>query len=139
VRTVRLVCLALLVLLTAACDGAGAPSARAAAGAPAATEEVRALVEQYGRGSGDKDEAGSAFYDLGPRAAPALLEIARDPATDEYALESIMFIASMYVREPEIFDALRTRAQALPDAAERDMRVRLIDGMRNAPGLPYPR
>jgi hypothetical protein len=43
------------------------------------------------------------------------------------------------VKDPQIFEALRTRAQALPDPQERELRLKLIQGLSTTPGLPYPR
>ena len=126
-RAVKSFVPALLFVLVAACGGADASSARTAA--PAPTDEVRALVVQYGLGGGEKDVAGEAFYNLDRRAVPGLLEVARDPATSHDDLETIIFIASTYVPDPEIFDALRTRAQAMPDPADRELRIRLIDAL----------
>lgn len=139
---------ALLVLPFASCRGADASAgtseraaaARDATSGPAApTEEVRALVRQFGRGGGDKDVAGEAFYDLAQRAAPGLLEVVKDPATPAYDLASVVFIANVYVREPEIFQALRMRAPSVRDPEERRELTALIEGLSVAPGLPYPR
>jgi hypothetical protein len=33
------------------------------------------------------------------------------------------------VPDPQIFDALRARAQAMPDPADRELRLRLIDAL----------
>jgi hypothetical protein len=133
---------AVLALLMAACGDGNADAAKPGSmetGTPASGEEVAALVRQFGLGGGEKDVAGEAFYDLAQRAAPGLLEIARDPATSADDLESVLFIASVYVKDPQIFEALRTRAQALPDPEERELRLQLIQGLSTTPGLPYPR
>jgi broad specificity phosphatase PhoE len=83
--------------------------------------------------------AGEAFYHLAQRATPGLLEIVRDPATNEGYLEIVLLIASVYVKDPEILEALRTRAQALPDPEERKLRLEVIQSLSTTPGFPYPR
>lgn len=133
---------AVLALLIAACGGGDSSAAKPGSmetGTPASREEVAALVRQFGLGGGDKDVAGEAFYNLAQRAAPGLLEIARDPATSPDDLDSVLLIASTYVKDPQILEALRTRAQALPDPEERELRLKLIQALSTTPGLPYPR
>ncbi|HEX6373844.1 MAG TPA: hypothetical protein VF006_33255 [Longimicrobium sp.] len=134
--------LAVMFILAACGGGADASAAKPGSietGTPASREEVAALVQQFGLGGGEKDVAGEAFYDLAQRAAPGLLEIARDPSTRADELETVLFISSMYVKDPEIFAALRTRAQAIPDPEERELRLKLVDALSTTPGLPYPR
>lgn len=138
-RILKLLAAASLLAFTPACGGAEASADVQAAEAPAPVEEVRALVRQFGMGGGEKDVAGEQFYTLAQRAAPGLLEITRDPASSVDDLQSVLFIASVYVNDPAIFQALRTRAQDLPDRAERQELTALIDGLASTPGLPYPR
>lgn len=40
--------------------------------------------------------------------------------------------------DPQIFQTLRTRAEALLAGEERDLRLQLIQGLSTTPGLPYP-
>lgn len=99
-----------VMLILASCQGSDASAVKvsvATPGAPASKDEIAALVQQFGLGGGEKDVAGEAFHNLAQRAAPGLLEIARDPATNVNDLETILFIASVYVPEPEIFQTLR--------------------------------
>jgi hypothetical protein len=141
-RLLRFFAKILVMFILAACgdgDASAAKPGSVANGPAASREEVAALVQQFGLGGGEKDVAGEAFYDLAQRAAPALLEIARDPATSADDLESVLFIASVYVKDPQIFEVLRTRAQALPDPEERELRLQLIQGLSTTPGLLYPR
>jgi hypothetical protein len=124
-------------LFAAGACGSTAPEGKGGPGAAASVPEVRALVQQFGEGGGDKDEAGEALYNLGDRARPALLEIVRDPATPLHELDSIIFITSLYVNSsPELIAALRTRAAAIPDAEERIVRLGLIDGMESGELTP---
>lgn len=131
---------AALLVVTAACGGADASAGRAAgAGGNASTEQVRALVAHFALGGGDKDEAGAEFYDLAQRAVPGLVEMVNDPATDVGELSTILFIASIYVPDPAVMQALRTRAQALPDRADREDLTKMMNALAGTPSLPYPR
>jgi hypothetical protein len=136
-RIHRLLAAALLVVTTA-CGGADA-SAGEAAGGTASTEQVRALVAQFALGGGDKDEAGAEFYDLAQRAVPGLVEMVNDPATDVGELGTILFIASIYVPDPAVLQALRARAGALPDRADREDLTKMMNALAGTPALPYPR
>ena len=95
-------------------------------------EEVRALVAQYGQGGGDKDVAGERFHDLGPRAAPGLRQMVEDRATSIDDLQTILFITQVYVPDPELSAALRTRFASLPDREDREMLLGLMDQMEAA-------
>jgi hypothetical protein len=134
-RFVATVCVAAAL---SSCGGTDASQDGAVADA-ASVEEVRALVEQFGRGGGDKDVAGERFYELAQRAVPALRQIIEDPATSTYDLESILFIVSLNVPDPQLFAALRARAETVTDPQERQLRLGLIEAMEAAPSLPYPR
>ncbi len=138
-QIIRTIAAVLAAAVLASCGGADAAQDRAAAEA-APVEEVRALVEQFGLGGGDKDVAGEHFHELGPRAAPGLRQLIEDPATPIEDLHSILLIVQVYVADPELFAALRTRGESLPDPGEREMFVGLVDAMEaSGASLPYPR
>lgn len=137
-RMHRLFAAALLVL-AAACGAADASSGKSSAAGNASTEQVRALVAQFALGGGEKDVAGEQFYALAQRAVPGLVEMVNDPATGVGELGTILFIASIYVPDPAVMQALRARAQALPDPAERDDLTKMMNALAGTPSLPYPR
>lgn len=129
---------AAVLLAAAACDAAKAPSPLA--GKPASTQEVRALVEQFGYGGGDKDVAGEHFYNLAQRAVPGLKEVIEDPETPMEDLQSAVFIVSLYVPEPALYEALRTRFQSLPAGQHREDNLRILAALETeGVSLPYPR
>ncbi len=134
----RLRVLSAALLFAAGACGSTAPEGK---GGPASVPEVRALVQRFGEGGGEKDDAGEALYNLGDRARPALVEIVRDPATPLHELDSIIILTDLYVKSsPELLAALRTRVAAVPDAEERMVRLGLIDGMESGElRVPDPR
>lgn len=140
-RILNVLAAASLLVFTPGCGGADAPAAEAGATAQAQAtpEEVRALVKQFGEGGGEKDVAGERFYDLAQRAVPGLVAVIGDRATPAYDLETILFIANVYVPDPAVYQALRTRIQSLPDRTERQELTRMMNALSGGPSLPYPR
>jgi hypothetical protein len=89
-------------------------------------EEVREQVRQFALGSGYKDAAGETFWEWGEAAHPALAELLRDPTLTQEELGTIMFIVATQAHTPELFAALRTRIEALPEGEERTMQLGLL-------------
>lgn len=116
-------------VLAAACGG-GAETAPPQA--PVSTEAVREQVRLYANGSGDKDAAGEVFHAWGTAAEPGLVALAADPSLADEEMDAMMLIASVYVHTPAVFDALRARLSADPDAEYRAVRLRLLDTLQAA-------
>jgi hypothetical protein len=137
-RRVRVGPVAVLLSLGLAACAPGGPAEKGAATAAVSVDEVRERVRQYSLGGGDKDVAGEHFYEWGEAAHPALAELARDPSLTDDELDAMMMIVSVYAPAPELFDALRTRIAAMPDAEARDLRLGLLEQYRATPGLQRP-
>ena len=128
----------LLVLAAAACTPSAENSEKGEAKNAVPVAEVRAQVQKFGMGGGEKDEAGEQFYNWGPAAYPALAELVRDPTVPQDELDTIMFIVATQAHTPELFAALRTRIEAMPDAEARDMRLRLLQQYEAMPSVTKP-
>jgi hypothetical protein len=127
---------ALCFLAAAACAPKGAGDKAGATAAPVSVQQVRERVNQYSQGGDEKDQAGEAFYNWGAAAHPALAELSRDPSLTDDELTSMIMIVAVFDHTPELFDALRTRINAEPDAQVRTMRLGLLDELQATPGVP---
>jgi len=101
-------------------------------------EEVHEQVRKYDLGGGEKDEAGEQFYNWGAAAHPALAELTRDPTLTQSEMDQMMMIIAVYAHTPELFAALRSRIESIPDAEARDSRLQLLAQYEAMPAVPRP-
>jgi len=135
-RPMRFGRIAALCFLAAAACTPRAGDDKGQAKPAVSVQEVRERVNQYSLGGDEKDQAGEAFYNWGAAAHPALAELTRDPTLTDDELTSMIMIVAVYDHTPELFDAMRTRINAEPDAQVRTMRLGLLDALQAVPGVP---